>query len=61
MPIQVADTLTRICHILHRQEFDTVLAATGRTADISGLGLRATGVELGMSGKVSRTPDVRCE
>lgn len=34
------------------QEFDTVLAATGRTADTKGLGLERLGVALSKSGKV---------
>lgn len=35
------------------QEFDTVLAATGRTADTQGLGLENLGVALTKSGKVT--------
>mmetsp|Transcript_1121 Transcript_1121/g.3388 ORF Transcript_1121/g.3388 Transcript_1121/m.3388 type:complete len:593 (+) Transcript_1121:54-1832(+) len=36
-------------------EFDTVLAAVGRDADTSGLGLEAVGVELNRSGKLRTT------
>lgn len=34
------------------QEFDTVLAATGRAANVGGLGLEAIGLSLSDSGKV---------
>lgn len=34
------------------QEFDTVLAATGRTADTQGLGLESVGVALTKRGKM---------
>lgn len=34
------------------QEFDTILAATGRKADVAGLGIERVGVKLGAQGKV---------
>lgn len=40
------------------QEFDTVLAATGRKADVAGLGLEKLGAKLGTDGKVRFTGQV---
>lgn len=45
-------SLAFCCCEIGVQEFDTVLAATGRNADVAGLGLERVGVKLGSGGKV---------